>query len=112
MAVKLGLDSEAVSKVVTTGTGRSYALEHFLPKILENEFEFGYTLNKAYKDIISASEICSQLKIPMPVVSAAMQTYQLAVIQGFGDKNKGSMIKVWEKLQNVEVRKRGRNKAT
>jgi 3-hydroxyisobutyrate dehydrogenase-like beta-hydroxyacid dehydrogenase len=109
MAVKLGLDPEDVSKVVTTGTGRSYAIEHFLPKILENKFKFGYTLNKAYKDIMSTSEICSKLKIPMPVVSAVMQTYQLALIQGLGDENKGSMIKVWEKLQSVEVRKRGQN---
>ena len=109
MAVKLGLDPEDVSKVVTTGTGRSYALEHFIPLILENNFKFGYTLNKAYKDIMSTSEICSKLKIPMPVVSAAMQTYQLALIQGLGDENKGSMIKVWEKLQSVEVRKREQN---
>jgi 3-hydroxyisobutyrate dehydrogenase-like beta-hydroxyacid dehydrogenase len=73
MAARLGLDPEAVSQVVTNGTGRSYALEHFIPLILENNFEPGYTLNKAYKDMISALEICSELKIPMPVVSAAMQ---------------------------------------
>jgi 3-hydroxyisobutyrate dehydrogenase-like beta-hydroxyacid dehydrogenase len=106
VAVKLGLDPEAVGKAVTTGSGRSYALEHFIPLILDNNFELGYTLNKAYKDMISASEIRSELKIPMPVVSAAMHTYQLALIQGFGDGNKGSMIKVWEKFLGVEVRKK------
>jgi len=106
MAVKLGLDPEAVCKVVTTGTGRTFALEFFTPQILEDSFKAGYTLNKAYKDIISASEISSKMKIPLPVFTAAVQTYQLALIQGLGDENKSAMIKVWEKALGVEVRRR------
>jgi 3-hydroxyisobutyrate dehydrogenase-like beta-hydroxyacid dehydrogenase len=49
MAVKLGLDPEAVCKVVTTGTGQTYALDFFTPYILENNFKPGYPLISAYK---------------------------------------------------------------
>ena len=106
MAVKLGLDPEAVCKVVTTGTGQTFALSFFTPYILENDFKPGYPLISAYKDMESAADISSQMKIPLPVFSAAMQTYQLALTQGLGKENKGAMIKVWEKVLGTEVRKR------
>jgi 3-hydroxyisobutyrate dehydrogenase-like beta-hydroxyacid dehydrogenase len=106
MAVKLGLDPEAVCQAVTRGTGRTFALEFFAPYILENNFKPGYPLNKAYKDMVSASEISSTKEIPLPVLAAAMQTYQMALAQGLGGENKGAMIKVWEKVLGVEVRKR------
>lgn len=106
MAVKLGLDPEAVCKVVTTGTGQTFALSFFTPFILENDFKPGYPLISAYKDMESAAEISSQMQIPLPVFSAAMQTYQLALTQGLGKENKGAMIKVWEKVLGTEVRKR------
>lgn len=107
MAVKLGLDPEAVCRVVTTGTGQSFALEFFTPYILNNDFKPGYSLIEAYKDMISAAEISSQEKIPLPVFFVAMQTYQLALAGGFGDENKGAMIKVWEKALGVKVRRKG-----
>ena len=106
MAVKLGLDPEAVCQAVTTGTGRTFAIEFFAPHILENNFKPGYPLNKAYKDMVSAAEISSRKQIPLPVLAAAMQTYQMALAQGLGNENKGAMIKVWEKVLGVEVRKR------
>ena len=106
MAVKLGLDPEAVCRVVTTGTGKTFALDFFTPGILANDFKTGYPLIKAYKDMVSAAEISSQEKIPLPVFAAAMHTYQLALAEGLGDENKGAMIKVWEKVLGVEVRRR------
>ncbi len=106
MAVKLGLDAEAVCQVVTTGTGKTYALEFFTPYILDNNFKPGYAMAAAYKDLISAAEISALKQIPLPVTFASMQTYQMALIQGLGSENKGAMIKVFEKALGVEVRRK------
>ena len=106
MAVKLGLDPEAVYRVVTTASGQTFALSFFTPHILNNDFKTGYPLKKAYKDMISAAEISAQEKIPLPVFFAALQTYQLALREGHGEENKGAMIKVWEKVLGVEVRRK------
>jgi 3-hydroxyisobutyrate dehydrogenase-like beta-hydroxyacid dehydrogenase len=106
MAVKLGLDPEAVCQVVNTGTGRTFGLEFFGPPILENKFDVGYPLNKAYKDMANAAEIIARMKIPLPVFSAALETYQLTLAQGWGEEGKGAMIKVWERVLGVEVRKK------
>jgi 3-hydroxyisobutyrate dehydrogenase-like beta-hydroxyacid dehydrogenase len=107
MAVKLGLDPESVCRVVTTGTGQTFALSFFTPYILKNDFRSGYPLIKAYKDMISAAEISSREKIPLPVFHAALHTYQLALLEGYGMENKGAMIKVWEKALGVKVRQMG-----
>ncbi len=107
MAVKLGLDPEALYHVVNSGTGQTFALQFFTPSILDNDFKVGYPLINAYKDMVNAAEISSQKKIPLPVFFAAMQTYQMALAEGLGNENKGAMIKVWEKALGVEVRRKG-----
>ena len=106
MAAKLGLDPEKVTDVVTTGTGRSFAAEFFVPLALENQFDQGYPLKHAYKDMISAAEISAHQKIPLPLVQATTATFQMALRQGLGDENKGALIKVFERMLNVEFRKK------
>ena len=104
MSLKLGLDPEKVTAVVNSGTGRSHASEFFLPHILANEFGNGYPLKKAYKDLVSGSELSIRLGIPLPVLAAATATYQTALLQGHGDDDKGAMIKVYERLLDVKFR--------
>jgi len=106
LAVKMGLDPEKVAQVVTSGTGRSFALEFFAPLALKGVFDQGYPLKAAYKDMISAAELSARERVPLPLVQAATITYQLALAQGLGSLSKGAMIQVYEKLLGVEFRKR------
>jgi 3-hydroxyisobutyrate dehydrogenase-like beta-hydroxyacid dehydrogenase len=107
MAVKLGLDPEKVAQVVTTGTGRSFAADFFIPLTLKNRFDEGYPVKSAYKDMISAAEISAHKGIPLPVVNATAVTFQMAIAEGFGDLSKGGLIRVFEKLLKTEFRKKG-----
>jgi 3-hydroxyisobutyrate dehydrogenase-like beta-hydroxyacid dehydrogenase len=104
MAVKLGLDPEKVAQVVTTGTGRSFAADFFIPLTLKNRFDEGYPVKSAYKDMISAAEISAYKGIPLPVVNATAVTFQMAMAEGFGDLSKGGLIRVFEKLLKTEFR--------
>jgi 3-hydroxyisobutyrate dehydrogenase-like beta-hydroxyacid dehydrogenase len=104
MAVKLGLDPEKVAQVVTTGTGRSFAADFFIPLTLKNRFDEGYPVKSAYKDMISAAEISAHKGIPLPVVNATAVTFQMAMAEGFGDLSKGGLIRVFEKLLGTEFR--------
>jgi 3-hydroxyisobutyrate dehydrogenase-like beta-hydroxyacid dehydrogenase len=109
LAVKVGLEPEQVVAVARKGTGQSFALDNFGPLILDGNFGPGYPLEDAYKDMVHAVEISSAHRIPLPVTAATMATYQMALDQGLGRENKGAMIKVWEKVLDVQVRaKRGR----
>jgi 3-hydroxyisobutyrate dehydrogenase-like beta-hydroxyacid dehydrogenase len=104
LAVKLGLDPALVGAVINSGTGRSYASEFFIPRILRGHFGDGYPMAHAYKDLISGAEIGANLCVPMPVLAAATATYQTALLQGHGEKDKGAMVRVFEALLGVEFR--------
>jgi 3-hydroxyisobutyrate dehydrogenase-like beta-hydroxyacid dehydrogenase len=98
MSAKMGLDPEKVGQVVNSGTGRSYASEFFIPRVLKNSFSDGYPMKDAYKDLVSSAELSAKLCIPMPVLAAATATYQTALLRGYGDQDKGAMIRVFEEL--------------
>lgn len=106
MAVKMGLDPEQTCEVARSGTGQCFALDNFAPLILEGNFGPGYPLADAYKDLVHATEISSAHRIPLPLTAATMVTYQMALDQGLGKENKGAMIKVWERVLGVQVRKK------
>jgi 3-hydroxyisobutyrate dehydrogenase-like beta-hydroxyacid dehydrogenase len=104
MSVKMGLDPEKVGEVVNSGTGRSYASEFFIPRVLKNSFSDGYPMKHAYKDLVAGAEIGAKLCIPMPVLAAATATYQAALLHGYGDQDKGAMIRVFEELLGSKYR--------
>jgi 3-hydroxyisobutyrate dehydrogenase-like beta-hydroxyacid dehydrogenase len=106
MAVKLGLEPEKVNQVINAGTGRSFASKFFVPGILENRFDRGYSLKDAYKDTVSASVISARHQIPLRMFHAANITYQMALASGFGDEDKGAMIKIYERALKVKFRKK------
>jgi len=105
LSVKLGLNPENIGKVVNSGTGKSYASEFFIPRILDDDFSQGYAMQSAYKDLVSASAISAKHQIPTPVLAAATATYQSALRAGLGEQDKGAMIRVFEELLDVKFRK-------
>ena len=105
LAVKVGLDPEQVCAVLRSGTGQCFAIDNFGPLILDGNFGPGYPMAEAYKDMVHAVEISSAQSIPLPVTAASMVTYQMALDQGLGRENKGAMVKVWERVLGVQVRK-------
>ncbi|MDK3073703.1 NAD(P)-dependent oxidoreductase [Sedimentitalea sp. JM2-8] len=104
LATRLGLNPEQVEQVVNSGTGRSFASEFFLPNVLNGDFRQGYPMRDAYKDLVSGAELTARRGIPTPVLDAATETYQRALLEGHGDKDKGAMILVFEKLLGAEFR--------
>lgn len=109
MALKLGLDPEKICSVVSNSSGQSHGFDNFSPLVLERNFKPGYPMKSAYKDMATIMELSNTYKIPLSVTAAAMHTYQTALALGLGDENKGAMIKVWEKLLGVTVRKKEKN---
>lgn len=104
LSVKLGLDPEKIGDVVNSGTGRSFASEYFIPNMLVSDFSNGYPMQNAYKDLVSGSEISIKHQIQAPVLSAAIATYQTALLAGRGAKDKGGMICVHEDFLDVTFR--------
>lgn len=102
MARRMGLDAEKIASVINSGTGRSYASEFFLPRILSRHFSDGYPLKAAYKDLVSAAELGAHHCIPMPVLAAATATYQMSLLAGHGASDKGAMTRFFEDMLAVQ----------
>jgi 3-hydroxyisobutyrate dehydrogenase-like beta-hydroxyacid dehydrogenase len=106
---KMGLDPEAFCSIIRNSSGQSYGFDNFSPLVLDGNFIPGYAMKKAYKDMATMMELSGKYQIPLPVASAAMQTYQMALAQGLGDENKGAMVKVWENILGIAVRKKDKD---
>lgn len=104
MAVKMGIAPKEFCSIVASSSGQSYGFDFFAPLVLERNFEPGYPMAKAYKDMAGINKISGHYQIPLPLTAAATQTYQMALALGHGGDNKGAMIKVWEKMLGVVVK--------
>ena len=105
LAARLGLDPDKVRRIVSSGSGQSFGFDYFAERVLEGRFDEGYPMAGAFKDMIAILDCANEQKAPMPVTSAAMQTYRQALAEGYGDEAKGAMIKVWERVLGIQVRK-------
>ena len=107
LAARLGLDPDKLRRVVATGSGQSFGFDYFAERVLEGRFDEGYPMGAAFKDMVTLMERANEQRAPMPVASGAMQTYRQALAEGRGDEAKGAMIKVWERVMGVRVRRQG-----
>ena len=109
---KAGLDADTMVAVINAGSGRNSATEEKIPKsVLTRNFDFGFPISGACKDIGLAIEECQAMGLPMIVGSAARQLWQFAYNQGGGKRDMTSLITYLEPWAGVEVRgKTARNK--
>lgn len=105
LGVKMGLSPEKLGKVLMTASGSSYASCHLIPKVLEGDFAYGFSLERAYKDMAHMAELTTRFQVPLPTLQGTMQTYQLALRHGEGELYKGAMIRFYEDLLGVECRR-------
>lgn len=109
LGVKLGLDPEKLGEVLMTASGSSYASRLLIPEILKGSFSHGFSLERAYKDMTSMLAVTGTYAVPLPTLSGAMQTYQLALRKGYGGDYKGAMIRFYEELLGVTCRSTNQN---
>jgi len=107
LSVKLGLSPEIVSEVVSTASGQSFGFDKFSELAISRNFQDGYSMESARKDMDTVLEFANILQISLPLVNATMQTYEEALRKGYGSGNKASMIKIWEEKLDVLVKSAG-----
>lgn len=104
LAVAAGLDPGQLASLVTSGSSRSFASEHFVPRIMEGRFADDFPMQSAYKDIVNVQRMAIETRAMTPVVNAMVATYQATMAAGHGPEPKSAMIKTYEKALGVAVR--------
>jgi 3-hydroxyisobutyrate dehydrogenase-like beta-hydroxyacid dehydrogenase len=105
LAVAVGLGPEQVSRIVTTGSSRSFASEYFVPRMMDRRFDSDFSMQEAYKDIVNVQRMGVETRASLPVVNAMIASYQAAIAAGFGDQPKSAMLKVYENALGVQFRR-------
>ena len=104
LTVAAGLDTQAVAKVVTTASARSFASDYFVPRMLAGKFDTDFTMTAARKDIVNVQAMAAKTGAALPVVDAMTQSYDAAIAAGYGNEPKSAMLKVYEQVLGVEFR--------
>ena len=68
------------------------------------DFELGYALDWAHKDVGHALRVAASHSTPMPVAALAHQWQNIARAQGKGRLDHSALLTVFEDLAGVELR--------
>ena len=104
LGAKAGIDVKVLREVIRNSTGGNYFVQNGVPQIFKGNFEPGFRVNLAIKDIGLALGMAKDFSIPTPIGAAVEQRLLEARASGLGDKGTQSLILLLEKLAGIEVR--------
>ena len=105
LGVKAGLDPQMIYDVVRVSTGASAAWELRVPRILNDDFEPGGTIDISYKDQELETAFAKRLGVPLLLANVTQQVYQMARARGLNKQDGAAIIKVFEQMAGVTVKK-------
>jgi len=106
-AVSLGADrgvnGEVMLEVLSNAGGASNQFKKRMPRVLNRNFEAGFTVDFGKKDVGLALDTAEQMERPMFVGSLVHNLFTEASARGYGQEDIGAVVKVYEELQDEIV---------
>ncbi len=104
LAMKAGIDIKALYDVVRVSGGNSRVFEGVVPSVCKRDFTVTFEIRLAHKDMAYVSALGRELNVPLPMVNSLLSVLDLAKATGLGRENTNALVKMWEKVSEVEVR--------
>ena len=79
-------------------------VENLGPKVFEGDFEPGFMIDLAQKDLRLVQEAAAELKVPLFTTPVVSQIYLAAQRAGFGREAIQAYVKVLEGLAGIKAR--------
>ncbi len=108
LATKAGVDAELVFDAIKGGLAGSTVLNAKAPMALARNIKPGFRINLHIKDLANALAAGHAVGAPLPLTAVAMEIMQALKVDGMGDADHGAMIRFYEKLAQVEVKKQAK----
>jgi 2-hydroxy-3-oxopropionate reductase len=105
LATKAGVEPELVYQAIRGGLAGSTVLDAKVPLVLDRKFNPGFRINLHIKDLGNALDTAHQLGVPLPLTASVMEIMQALKVDGLGDADHGALVRHFEKLAQVEVRR-------
>ncbi len=105
LAAKAGVDPELVFEAIKGGLAGSTVLNAKAPMALARNIKPGFRINLHIKDLANALDAGHAVGVPLPLTAQAMEIMQALKVDGMGDADHSAIIRYYEKLAQVEVKK-------
>ncbi len=105
LAQKTGVNPEAVFEAIRGGLAGSTVLEAKAPMMLDRNFNPGFRINLHIKDLTNALEASHEVGAPAPLTAAVLEMMHALKVDGHEFEDHSSLLKYYEKLANVEVKR-------
>jgi 2-hydroxy-3-oxopropionate reductase len=105
LATKAGVEPELVYKAIRGGLAGSTVLDAKAPLVMDRKFAPGFRINLHIKDLANVLDTSHELGVALPLTAAVMEMMQALKTDGQGDADHCSLVKYYEKMAKVEVRR-------
>jgi 2-hydroxymethylglutarate dehydrogenase len=104
LGVKAGIDPQVLLDIISTSTGDNWCARQYPRTTFLGNFEPGFKISLAYKDIGLAMDLSKEYGVPLLVGEAVQKDLADAVAGGLADKGVDAVILPLEKAAGVPVR--------
>lgn len=105
LATKAGVEPDLVYQAIRGGLAGSTVLDAKAPLVMDRKFNPGFRINLHIKDLANVLETSHEIGVSLPLTAAVMEMMQALKADGQGDNDHGSLVKYYEKLAHVEVKR-------
>lgn len=105
LATKAGVEPELVYKAIRGGLAGSTVLDAKAPLVMDRRFNPGFRINLHIKDLNNVLETSHEVGVPLPLTAAVMEMMQALKVDNMGDADHGALIRYYEKMAGVEVKR-------
>ncbi len=105
LASKAGVEPELVYQAIRGGLAGSTVLDAKAPLVMDRKFDPGFRINLHIKDLANALETSHEIGVPLPLTASVMEIMQALKVDGKGDLDHGGLIRHYEGLARVEVKR-------
>lgn len=106
LATKAGVDPERVYQAIRGGLAGSTVLDAKVPLALEGNFKPGFRIELHIKDLTNALDTAHSVGTPLPLSSQVLEIMQALKVDGKAGDDHGGIIQFYERLANIEVRRK------
>lgn len=101
LAKKFEIDLESMHEAIKDGLAGSNVMEAKFPKMIEEDYQPGGTLNINLKDMKNVSSTVDTVGLTLPLANQVKEIYKSEVAQGNGTNDHSGIIKYFEKINNI-----------
>jgi len=105
LATKNGVDPEKVYNAIRGGLAGSTVLDAKMPMVLSGNFNPGFRIELHIKDLQNALDCAHSVNSPIPLTAEVMEIMQGLKVAGMEKNDHDAIIRHYEKLAGVEVRR-------